>query len=127
MMQVYGGVTHCMLLMRLFILILIFHLQSLTISYVLAFHILSAHNFTQIIAYVIGTTEMEILMVLLLQSLQLCTMDDHHQEVIAFCRENNYHGLMAEDAEYIIFDPPRYFSSHQLKLTYKVDIITCCL
>lgn len=27
---------------------------------------------------------------------------------------------MAEDAEYIIFDPPRYFSSHQLKLTYKV-------
>ena len=48
-------------------------------------------------------------------------MDDHHQEVIAFCRENNYHGLMAEDAEYIIFDPPRYFSSHQLKLTYKVS------
>ena len=29
---------------------------------------------------------------------------------------------MAEDAEYIIFDPPRYFSSHQLKLTYKVRI-----
>lgn len=49
-------------------------------------------------------------------------MDDHHQEVIAFCRENNYHGLMAEDAEYIIFDPPRYFSSHQLKLTYKVSV-----
>ncbi|XP_047473048.1 constitutive coactivator of PPAR-gamma-like protein 2 isoform X2 [Penaeus chinensis] len=54
----------------------------------------------------------------------LCTMDDHHQEVIAFCRENNYHGLMAEDAEYIIFDPPRYFSSHQLKLTYKGSLET---
>ncbi|KAL7643504.1 UNVERIFIED_CONTAM: hypothetical protein RMT77_005486 [Armadillidium vulgare] len=54
----------------------------------------------------------------------ISTMDDHHQEVIAFCRENNYHGLMAEDAEYIIFDPPRYFSSHQLKLTYKGSLET---
>lgn len=51
----------------------------------------------------------------------MCTMDDHHQEVIAFCRENGFHGLMAEDAEYAIFDPPRYFSSAQLKLTYKVS------
>ncbi|KAH7975252.1 hypothetical protein HPB49_025332 [Dermacentor silvarum] len=49
----------------------------------------------------------------------LCSMDDHRQEVIAFCRENGFHGLMAEDAEYAIFDPPRYFSSAQLKLTYK--------
>ncbi|KAL1475925.1 hypothetical protein MTO96_036927 [Rhipicephalus appendiculatus] len=50
----------------------------------------------------------------------MCSMDDHRQEVIAFCRENGFHGLMAEDAEYAIFDPPRYFSSAQLKLTYKV-------
>ncbi|KAH8031959.1 hypothetical protein HPB51_022279 [Rhipicephalus microplus] len=49
----------------------------------------------------------------------MCSMDDHRQEVIAFCRENGFHGLMAEDAEYAIFDPPRYFSSAQLKLTYK--------
>ena len=49
-------------------------------------------------------------------------MDDHHQEVIAYCRENSFHGLMAEDAEYAIFDPPRYFSSEQLKLTYKVGL-----
>lgn len=47
-------------------------------------------------------------------------MDDHHQEVIAYCRENNYNGLIADDAEYAAFDPPRYFSSEQLKLTYKV-------
>lgn len=51
---------------------------------------------------------------------QLCSMDDHHQEVIAYCRENNYNGLIADDAEYAAFDPPRYFSSEQLKLTYKV-------
>lgn len=54
----------------------------------------------------------------------VCTMDDHHQEVIAFCRENNFHGLMAEDAEYAVFDPPRYFSSEQLKLTYKGSLET---
>ncbi|XP_046396585.1 constitutive coactivator of PPAR-gamma-like protein 1 homolog [Ischnura elegans] len=49
----------------------------------------------------------------------VCSMDDHHQEVIAYCRENHFHGLMAEDAEYAVFDPPRYFSSEQIKLTYK--------
>ncbi|XP_076310626.1 constitutive coactivator of PPAR-gamma-like protein 1 homolog isoform X2 [Tachypleus tridentatus] len=54
----------------------------------------------------------------------VCTLDDHHHEVIAFCRENNFHGLIAEDAEYAIFDPPRYFSSEQLKLTYKGSLET---
>ncbi|KAG8233956.1 hypothetical protein J437_LFUL014165 [Ladona fulva] len=49
----------------------------------------------------------------------VCSMDDHHQEVIAYCRENHFHGVMAEDAEYAVFDPPRYFSSEQIKLTYK--------
>ncbi len=48
-----------------------------------------------------------------------CSMDDHHQEVIAYCRENGFYGLIAQDSDYAIFDPPRYFSSHHLKLTYK--------
>ena len=47
------------------------------------------------------------------------SMDDHHQEVIGFCRENHFHGLLCHDADYAIFDPPRYFSSRHLKLTYK--------
>lgn len=47
-------------------------------------------------------------------------MDDHHQEVIGYCRENNFDGIMADDAEYAVFYPPKYFSSEQLKLTYKV-------
>lgn len=51
---------------------------------------------------------------------QMCTMDDHHQEVIAYCREYGFHGLLADDAEYAAFDPPRYFSSEHIKLTYKV-------
>ncbi|XP_043280498.1 constitutive coactivator of PPAR-gamma-like protein 1 homolog isoform X2 [Venturia canescens] len=54
----------------------------------------------------------------------LCSMDDHHQEVIAYCRENNFNGLIADDAEYAVFDPPRYFSSEQLKLTYKGSLDT---
>ncbi|XP_077277056.1 constitutive coactivator of PPAR-gamma-like protein 1 homolog isoform X2 [Temnothorax americanus] len=54
----------------------------------------------------------------------LCSMDDHHQEVIAYCRENTYNGLIADDAEYAAFDPPRYFSSEQLKLTYKGSLDT---
>lgn len=41
--------------------------------------------------------------------------------MIGFCRDNHFHGILAENAEYAIFDPPRYFSSKQLKLTYKVD------
>ena len=52
-------------------------------------------------------------------------MDDHHQEVIGFCRENNYDGVLAADADYIAFDPPRYFSSQHLKLTYKVNVSSC--
>lgn len=48
-------------------------------------------------------------------------MDDHHQEVLAYCRENNLHGIVGDDAEYIVFDPPRYFSAANLKLTLKVS------
>jgi hypothetical protein len=48
-----------------------------------------------------------------------CSMDDHHQEVIAYCRENGFFGLVAQDSDYAIFDPPHYYSAHHLKLTYK--------
>ena len=51
-------------------------------------------------------------------------MDDHHQEVIAYCRESNLNGLLAQDADYVIFDPPRYFSANHLKLTFKGSLET---
>ncbi|XP_050304271.1 constitutive coactivator of PPAR-gamma-like protein 1 isoform X2 [Anthonomus grandis grandis] len=54
----------------------------------------------------------------------MCTMDDHHQETIAYCREYGFHGLLADDSEYAAFDPPRYFSSEHLKMTYKGSIET---
>ena len=50
----------------------------------------------------------------------LCSVEDHRQEVMAFCRDSNYHGLVAEDAEYFMFNPARLFSARLLKLTYKV-------
>lgn len=53
-----------------------------------------------------------------------CSMDDHEQEVIGYCREHGLQGILAQDAVYTIFDPPRYFSSHNLKLTYKGSLET---
>lgn len=53
-----------------------------------------------------------------------CSMDDHHQEVIGYCREHDLQGILAQDSVYAIFDPPRYFSSNNLKLTYKGSLET---
>lgn len=53
-----------------------------------------------------------------------CSMEDHHQEVIRFCREHNLQGIIAQESIYTIFDPPRYFSSNNLKLTYKGSLET---
>lgn len=53
-----------------------------------------------------------------------CSMDDHAQEVIGYCREHNLQGIIAQDSVYAIFDPPRYFSSNNLKLTYKGSLET---
>lgn len=50
----------------------------------------------------------------------MVTSDDHHQEVVGLCRERGYTGLVGCSGEYVAFQPPRYFSSSQLKLTYRV-------
>ena len=47
------------------------------------------------------------------------SLEDHHQEVIQYCRENGFHGIVADEVDYSVFDPPRYFSAQHLKLTYK--------
>ncbi|XP_045164687.2 constitutive coactivator of PPAR-gamma-like protein 1 homolog isoform X2 [Mercenaria mercenaria] len=52
------------------------------------------------------------------------SMDDHEQEVIAFCREHGLQGILGQNAVYAIFDPPRYFSNQNLKLTYKGSLET---
>ncbi|XP_068939850.1 constitutive coactivator of PPAR-gamma-like protein 1 isoform X1 [Petaurus breviceps papuanus] len=45
------------------------------------------------------------------------SIEDHHQEVIAFCRENGFHGLVAYDSDYALCNIPYYFSAHALKLS----------
>lgn len=52
---------------------------------------------------------------LLLQVAQ--SIEDHHQEVIGFCRENGFHGLVAYDSDYALCNIPCYFSAHALKLS----------
>lgn len=49
----------------------------------------------------------------------VCSVKDHHLEFIKYCRQHKFHGLMADDAEYLAFDPPRFFSAHSLKLTMR--------
>ncbi|CAO2617918.1 Constitutive coactivator of PPAR-gamma-like protein 1 [Lemmus lemmus] len=45
------------------------------------------------------------------------SIEDHHQEVIGFCRENGFHGLVAYDSDYALCNMPYYFSAHALKLS----------
>ncbi|KAE8612850.1 hypothetical protein XENTR_v10013011 [Xenopus tropicalis] len=45
------------------------------------------------------------------------SIEDHHQEVITFCRENGFHGLVAYDSDYALCNIPYYFSAHALKLS----------
>lgn len=50
----------------------------------------------------------------------MVSSDDHCQEVVGLCREKSYAGLVGGSGEYLVFQPPKYYSSAQLKLTYRV-------
>ena len=54
----------------------------------------------------------------------LNSMDDHRHEVMSFCWENGYHGVMSDDGEYALFNPPRYFSAHDIKLSLQQHDVT---
>ncbi|XP_044071474.1 constitutive coactivator of PPAR-gamma-like protein 1 isoform X2 [Siniperca chuatsi] len=45
------------------------------------------------------------------------SIEDHHLEVIALCRETGFHGLVAYDSDYALCNIPYYFSAHALKLS----------
>ncbi|XP_068598678.1 constitutive coactivator of PPAR-gamma-like protein 1 [Brachionichthys hirsutus] len=45
------------------------------------------------------------------------SVEDHHLEVIALCREGGFHGLLAQDSDYALSNLPHYFSAHALKLS----------
>lgn len=52
------------------------------------------------------------------------TLEDHHQEVVAFFRENGFHGLIAHDSEYALCNIPSYYCSHALKLSWNGKNLT---
>ena len=52
------------------------------------------------------------------------TIDCHTLEVVSFLRENGYHGILGDHPEFCVFDPPRYFSAHKMKLTLKFTLET---
>ncbi|XP_059060222.1 constitutive coactivator of PPAR-gamma-like protein 1 [Achroia grisella] len=54
----------------------------------------------------------------------MVSSDDHCQEVVGLCREKTYAGLIGCSGEYLVFQPPRYFSSSLLKLTYRSSLET---
>ena len=43
---------------------------------------------------------------------------------MAFCWENGFHGVMSDDGEFIMFNPPKYFSAHDIKLSFQQDLNT---
>lgn len=48
----------------------------------------------------------------------------HTLEVVHYLRENGYHGLMGDHADYCIFDPPKLYSAKKIKLTLKFSVET---
>lgn len=64
------------------------------------------------VAVVLASDEVLFLLAQVAQSIE-----DHHQEVIGFCRENGFHGLVAYDSDYALCNIPYYFSAHALKLS----------
>ncbi|KAM9576528.1 LOW QUALITY PROTEIN: constitutive coactivator of PPAR-gamma-like protein 2 [Trichechus inunguis] len=52
------------------------------------------------------------------------SLEDHHLEVVGFFRENDFHGLLARDSEYALYDIPSYYSSHALNLSWNWKNLT---
>ncbi|KAG8182672.1 hypothetical protein JTE90_012908 [Oedothorax gibbosus] len=52
------------------------------------------------------------------------TTTDHSQEIMSHLQKYTFHGLLADNPEYLVFHPPRYFSAAHLKLTYKGTLET---
>ena len=43
---------------------------------------------------------------------------------MAFCWENGFHGVLSDDGEFLMFNPPKYFSAHEIKLSFQHDLNT---
>ena len=54
------------------------------------------------------------------------SLEDHHHEIMSFCWENGYHGVLSDEGEFALYNPPKYFSAHDLKLSYQVIQVIFC-
>ena len=52
------------------------------------------------------------------------SLEDHHLEIMSYCFENGYHGVMTDNGEFAFFNPPRLFSAHDLKLSFSQELET---
>jgi len=52
------------------------------------------------------------------------SLEDHHHEIMSFCWENGYHGVLSDEGEFALYNPPKYFSAHDLKLSYQHELMT---
>ena len=50
------------------------------------------------------------------------SVEDHHHEAMAFCWENGFHGVLSDDGEFAMFNPPRLFSAHDIKLSFQHEL-----
>lgn len=60
-----------------------------------------------------------------LRTLHVCvgvSMENHKLEILHYLNENGVTAVVADDAEYAVFQPVRYFSAKQLKLRFKGNI-----
>lgn len=55
------------------------------------------------------------------QTKVMCSLDDHHKDILRYRKKWNFDGILANDLEYLVFDNSiQYFSAQKLKLTFRV-------
>lgn len=54
----------------------------------------------------------------------LSTVGDYYAEVMSHLNANNMDGLLTDDPNFVLLNPPRLFAAHDFKLTYKGSLET---
>lgn len=52
------------------------------------------------------------------------TVHDHQRELIDYYREHRLHGIIGQHVDYVVAQPQHYYSSHDLRLSYKGTLET---
>lgn len=52
------------------------------------------------------------------------TVEDYYHEIMAYSAINDVQGILSDDSVFALLKPPRLFSAHDFKLTYKGSLET---